>query len=121
MLFSLGIEGEWRKLKKRGLTADWEVKPKAAWNYGLQNREGAMQLLELPRATKTGKNIFSLEGSPLSVKLLGKKIPEWEAVNSVAGELPQCSASNDEPTEKLTLYPYGATKLRISVFPIVRG
>jgi DUF1680 family protein len=121
IIFSLGIEAEWRKLKTRGLTADWEVRPKTAWNYGLQNREGAAQLLELPRATKTSKNLFSLEGSPLSVKVLGKKIPEWGAVNGVAGELPQRSASNDQPIEKLTLYPYGATKLRISVFPTVRG
>jgi uncharacterized protein len=120
IVFSLGIEAEWRKLKTHGPTADWEVKPKAAWNYGMQDREGAAPL-ELPRATKTGKNIFSLEGSPLRVEVLGKKIPEWGAVSGVAGELPQRSESNDDPMEKLILYPYGATKLRISVFPTVLG
>jgi uncharacterized protein len=118
IVFSLGVEAEWQKLRTRGMTADWEVKPKAAWNYGLQNREGAAQLSEVSRSTKMGKNIFSLEGSPLTVEVLGKKIPEWRTANGVAGELPQSLASNAEPMEKLVLSPYGAAKLRITVFPL---
>src|SRR4029077_9312551 len=121
LLFSLGVDAEWQKLRTRGMTADWEVRPKSAWNYGLQNREGAAEVRELHRAAKTGRNIFSLEASPLRLELLAKKIPEWGAVNGVAGDLPQRSSSNYEPMEKVILYPYGATKLRITVFPTVRG
>ena len=99
------------------MTADWEVKPKSAWNYGLQISESTAQLSEVQHSTKAGKSIFSLEGSPLRVEVLGKKIPEWRTVNGVAGELPLSPASNAEPMEKLVLSPYGAAKLRITVFP----
>jgi DUF1680 family protein len=120
VVFSFGIDADWQKLRTRGMTADWEVKPKSTWNYGLQTCEGAAQLSEVPRPTKTGKSIFSLEGSPLRVEVFGKKIPEWKAANGVAGELPQNPAPNAEPMEKLVLSPYGAAKLRITVFPTVK-
>jgi DUF1680 family protein len=120
VVFSLGIDTDWQKLRTRGMTADWEVKPKSAWNYGLQTSEGTAQLSEVPHSTKTGKNIFSLEGSPLRVEVFGKKIPEWRTANGVAGELPQSPASTAEPIEKLVLSPYGAAKLRITVFPTVK-
>jgi DUF1680 family protein len=120
VVFSLGIDADWQKLRTRGMTADWEVKPKSAWNYGLQISEGAAQLSEVPRSTKTGKSIFSLEGSPLRVEVFGKRIPEWRAANEVAGELPHSPAPNAEPMEKLVLCPYGAAKLRVTVFPTVK-
>jgi DUF1680 family protein len=119
VVFSLGIDTDWQKLRTRGMTADWEVKPKSAWNYGLQISEGTA-LSEVPHSTKLGKSIFSLEGSPLRVEVFGKKIPEWRAANGVAAELPQSPASSAEPMEKLVLSPYGAAKLRITVFPTVK-
>jgi hypothetical protein len=103
------------------MTADWELKPKSAWNYGLQIGDGtALQLSEVRRPTKRGKSIFSLEGSPLRVGVVGKKIPEWTTEKGVAGELPQVPASSAEPMEKLVLCAYGAAKLRITVFPTTK-
>ncbi|MGB7844930.1 MAG: beta-L-arabinofuranosidase domain-containing protein [Candidatus Acidiferrum sp.] len=119
IVFSLGIEAEWRKLRTRVMTADWEVRPKSAWNYGLQIKEGNLQASEVRHPTRTGQSIFSLEGAPIELEIPGRKIPQWKAENSVAGELPPSPASSTEPVEKLVLSPYGAAKLRITVFPTV--
>lgn len=61
------------------LWMDWEVKPKSAWNYGLQISESTAQLSEVPRSTKTGKSIFSLEGARLGVEVVVKRSLNGEA------------------------------------------
>jgi uncharacterized protein len=119
ILYSLPIETEWQKLRTRGMTADWEVKPKTTWNYGLAMGGEGQQAPEIKRPTKSARGIFTLEGTPVSVKVEGKKIADWKAENGVAGELPPSpAASNGSPTESLLLVPYGAAKLRITVFPM---
>jgi hypothetical protein len=119
VVFSLGIAAEWRKLRERGMTADWEVRPASAWNYGLDFDEGTTQISENTRTIQPAHSIFSLEGSPLTVEISGRKVPAWKAENGVAAELPPSSATNAGPMERISLYPYGATKLRITVFPTI--
>jgi uncharacterized protein len=117
LLFSLNIDTEWRRLRSQGMTADWEARPKSAWNYSLQRGEHD-QLVEKTRQTAAGKSVFSLENAPVMVETQGRKTPEWKAVNGVAGELP-VTVTSPEPLETLTLVPYAAAKLRISVFPAI--
>jgi hypothetical protein len=119
ILFSLNIETEWQKLRVRGMTADWEAKPRSAWNYGLEVDKSHMELAHTERGAATRPSIFSLAGSPIRVMVQGKKISQWNDQNGVAGELPLSPASSPEPAEKLTLTPYAGAKLRITVFPVV--
>jgi hypothetical protein len=119
ILFSLNIETEWQKLRARGMTADWEARPKSDWNYGLEGGEGKPQFAEIAQSSKAGQNIFSLEGAPIRIETLGRKIPQWKAENGVAGELPLSPVSSNEPLEKVVLVPYGAAKLRITVVPVI--
>jgi hypothetical protein len=118
ILFSLGIKTEWRKLRTRGMTSDWEARPKSEWNYGLQTDGRERNLTEMIRSPKEGQSIFSLEGAPVRVESQGRKVPQWKAENGVAGELPASPVSSGEPVEKLTLIPYAAAKLRVTVFPV---
>jgi hypothetical protein len=119
ILFSLNIDTEWQKLRVRGMTADWEAKPRSAWNYGLEVDKSHMELAHTERGAATRPSIFSLAGSPIRVMVQGKKISQWNDQNGVAGELPLSPASSPEPAEKLTLTPYAGAKLRITVFPVV--
>ena len=120
ILFSLPIETEWQKLRTCGMTADWEARPRSAWNYGLPN-QGDVQLSETKHSANRGQSIFSLEGTPVKSEVQGRKIPRWRAENGVAGELPSGPVLSDQPAEKLALVPYGAAKLRITVFPMVQA
>jgi hypothetical protein len=57
----------------------------------------------------------------VKIEVQGRKIPRWRAENGVAGELPSGPVLSDQPAEKLALVPYGAAKLRITVFPMVQA
>jgi hypothetical protein len=47
-------------------------------------------------------------------------VPEWQLDEfQNAGQLPTSPVSSSEPLEEITLIPYGAAKLRITVFPIL--
>lgn len=117
LLFSLPIETAWEKLRTRGMTADWEARPKSAWNYALEMDERNPRLTEVASNSKTGKSVFDLDGALIRVEVPGRKTSQWKAENGVAGEMPSRKVSSTEPLEKLSLVPYGSAKLRITVFP----
>ena len=118
VIFSLNIAEDWKRLRTRGMTADWEVEPKSAWNYGLSVNEKTAESLKVTEQT-VEKDVFTLNGAPLRIEVKGRKAPGWQETQGVAGELPQSPVTSSEPEEILTLVPYGAAKLRITAFPEV--
>jgi Beta-L-arabinofuranosidase, GH127 middle domain/Beta-L-arabinofuranosidase, GH127 catalytic domain len=118
LLFSLPIETAWEKLRTRGMTADWEARPKSEWNYALEVNELNPRLAEMSSKSTTGESVLELGGAPIRVEVRGKKASQWKVENGVAGEMPPSKVSNSEPLEKLSLVPYSAAKLRITVFPV---
>ncbi len=43
-----------------------------------------------------------------------------QATDGVAEPVPQSPVTSEEPKERLTLVPYGAAKLRITAFPVLK-
>jgi len=119
LVYSLKIGEEWKKLRDKPPTADWEVYPTGPWNYGLaldpDKPEASIQVREKP----IGAYPFSPEGAPVELTATGRRIPEWELLNGSAAPLPESPVHSSEQPETLTLIPYGAAKLRITAFPIV--
>ena len=121
IIYSLDISTEWKKLRTRGMTADWEAYPKSAWNYALDiDEHRASTAMEVKRKN-TDRGVFTSEGAPICIEVKGKKIPQWQDENGCAGELPQSPTSSAQPQETLRLIPYGAAKLRITAFPELGG
>jgi len=121
VVYSLDILTEWRKLRTRGMTADWEAYPQSAWNYALEiNERTARGAVEL-KSTSLERGVFTREGAPVRIKVPGRRIPQWQSENGWAGELPQSPVASQEPRETLRLVPYGAAKLRITAFPELAG
>jgi Beta-L-arabinofuranosidase, GH127 middle domain/Beta-L-arabinofuranosidase, GH127 catalytic domain len=116
LIFSLGLDEDWRKLSPRGMTADWEVYPRSAWNYGVNVNEQTVAHLKVQQ-TKTGGNPFAPNGVPVRIQVKGRRIPGWKTEENVAAEPPQSPVASVEPEETLALVPYAATKLRITAFP----
>jgi hypothetical protein len=69
--------------------------------------------------------VWNLAHAPVEITVGAKKIPDWKIVNDVA---PQPVTARDglymgkvdSVSEKITLVPYGCTKVRIVAFPVVR-
>ncbi len=120
VIYSLDISTEWKKLKTRGMTADWEAYPKSTWNYALDIDEHTAGVVAELKRTSVERGVFTAEGAPIRLEVSGKKIPEWQEENGCAGELPQSPTTSTQPLEPLRLVPYGAAKLRITAFPELR-
>ncbi len=114
LVFSLDLKGSWVKLRDRGMTADWQVYPTRAWNYGLAV-EKEIRVVEGP----VGARPFA--GAPVSLEVSGRRVLRWVSEDGVALPLPVSPVASAEAEEMLTLVPYGAAKLRVTAFPQVQG
>jgi uncharacterized protein len=123
LVFSLRLEEEWKKITQ-GMSkpaiapaADWEVTSATPWNYGLQLEASALEQSIQVVEKAPGDHPFSPQGTPLELRIKGRRIPQWTLSNGSAGLLPESPVSSQEPEENLVLIPYGAAKLRVTAFP----
>lgn len=112
LVYSLRIDESWRKVKQAGPAADWEVFPRSPWNYGLPV-EPVFAVEERPLLRQP----FSAGNAPVLLKTTGRRVPDWMMANDSAGPVPRTPHATPYPEESLTLIPYGAAKLRVTVFP----
>jgi len=120
LVFSYPIGEDWVKLATRGMTADWQVFPSSPWNFALALKQGnapGLVVDELPVSVSP----FSLSEPPVKLQAFARKVPAWRAVDGVADPVPQSPVSSEEPEERITLVPYGAAKLRITAFPVLKA
>jgi hypothetical protein len=62
---------------------------------------------------------WTIEKAPVRIIAKAKKIPAWQKYGGITGPIPWSPITSIEPTEEVTLVPYGCTKLRISEFPVI--
>jgi hypothetical protein len=76
-----------------------------------------MQAVDKP----VGGYPFSPLGAPVEIRVTARRVPGWQMADGSAGPLPQSPAAGTGPDETITLVPYGAAKLRVTVFPQIDG
>jgi uncharacterized protein len=142
LYFSLRIDKEYKRVKidndnlnYKG-SADWEIRPRSDWNYGLIiDKEDLMrgnQVIENKVGTypfsDKGDMIWSADSSkyykwdmdaPVIIRVRGMRIKQWTLVNNSAGDPPPSPVTPDGNPEAITLVPYGCTRLRITEFPVM--
>jgi hypothetical protein len=62
---------------------------------------------------------FQPEGSPVTLSIPGKRVPSWQTnwTGRSVEDPPVSPVSSDQPEENVTLVPFGAQTLRVTVFP----
>jgi hypothetical protein len=77
------------------------------------HHDDAIEVVEQP----IGRVPFSATEPAVSLRVNGRRLPNWTLSNGSAGPLPEGALQSGEPLETLTLVPYGAAKLRVTAFP----
>lgn len=117
LVFAYSIAEDWRKLRDRGMTADWQVVPKSRWNYALKvNPSGRSQKITVSEDALTDQP-FALKGTATRLHVTGRLLPSWIASEGVAGTVAESPVESLELDETITMVPYAAAKLRITSFP----
>ncbi|OBZ13072.1 beta-L-arabinofuranosidase domain-containing protein [Bacillus sp. FJAT-26390] len=127
LVFSLRIEESWveqsnpaPQVKEPGFK-QYNINAESPWNYGLLlDRDNPEHSIEVVMSDMP-ENPFIQETTPIKLIAKGKRIPAWgKAPNGVsAAEPPVGPVYSAEPTEDITLVPFGAENLRVTYFPEV--
>ncbi len=116
LVFSYSPGEAWMKLRDHGETADWQVFPQRAWNFGLHVDEvsaPALEVVEAPVPTTP----FGAENTAVQLRVPAQQLLAWRSEDGVAAPLPTGKLTSKQPQETIALIPYAAAKLRVTAFP----
>lgn len=126
LLYALRVEEDWKFVESTDQHgAFYEVRPSSPWNYGLLETEvnKPADSFNFSRTDRSGEYPWTVANAPVRITTNGKRIPNWQLYNDMAGPLPHSRPAmhlQTAPAETITLLPYGCTRLRISEFPVVK-
>ena len=122
LVYALPIETEWTPVADpRYATAEfpaWNATPKGAWNYGLAFDPAAVEFERRPLPDDPWRD------PPTRLKVPARRIEGWDLqVNPknprqrYTPPLPDAAHRKAGAPETIALVPYGATHLRLTIFP----
>lgn len=137
LVYALSIQPAWTSLTEAYYSSEdfptWEATPTSEWNYGLAIDPAKVDSqVEVKRASSPPdltSNPWPWSSSPVSLSVPVRKIDGWvlrvdpeNPKQKYTPPLPEPEHFNaSETIERVSLVPYGAAKLRVSVFPKVKA
>jgi hypothetical protein len=127
LVYALKLGERWEKANDEKEGDYFSVYPTEDWNYGLLEDivKFPKQNLQVNIKPFPQSFIWNLQNAPIEITASAKKIPDWTLVNGVAHQ-PVTDRTGvykgtvDPEVKKITLVPYGFTKVRIVAFPVVK-
>jgi hypothetical protein len=133
LVYSLPIKANWSAVVvPKYTTADfpgWNAQPASAWNYGLRVDPAKLDADARFVSQQIASKDDPWTNPPLALTVAASKIEGWELQanpDKPAQKFTPClpdleTAKVASTTEQLTLFPYGSTQLRLTIFPNLRS
>ncbi|MCL3780165.1 hypothetical protein EMN47_07145 [Prolixibacteraceae bacterium JC049] len=115
-------DSRWQKGVDTHKWPSWEIYSNSKWNYGLVYDENnlAASFKVVKRDWPKDNFPFTHASNPISIMTKGAIIPEWKMdEHQLCGELMDSPVQTNTAIESIELVPMGASRLRISSFPVV--
>ncbi|MEO5603202.1 MAG: beta-L-arabinofuranosidase domain-containing protein [Cyclobacteriaceae bacterium] len=127
LVYALKVGERWEKASDEKEGDYFSVYPTEDWNYGLVEElvRSPKQNLQVNMKPFPKSFVWNLQNAPIEITTSAKKIPGWKAIDGVAHQ-PVTDRTGfykgtvEEQVNKITLVPYGFTKVRIVAFPVVK-
>jgi hypothetical protein len=117
LLFALPVAAT-EKRKGTERWSDEELYPAEAWNWAPLLKPGAEIPASQIEVRPLAQHAFDPSQAPLTLKVPGRAVANWERQDNSAGPLPPL-AQLAGAERNLELVPYASTRLRVTVFPRV--
>ncbi len=125
LIYSLPIREQWKAVQaypyqpKEGKKYYWQVFPQSPWNYALVMNEGHPDKTATFLRGKMNEDPFTAENTTGRIMVHGRKVDYWVIDSGAAAPPPASPARTSQPLEDLQLVPYGASRLRVTEFPVL--
>ena len=110
-------DARWREDVDLAKWPAFEIHPTSPWNYAIDLEDSSFEVVRRPWPKSNFP--FTHDENPISLRAVGRKLPEWgfDRFRLVA-ELQDSPVNTSSPAEQIELIPMGAARLRISAFPV---
>ena len=96
----------------------WAITPAGDWNYAIATTKEDFEKTAIVSVDDEFKGFpFELGAAPVSITVPAMKIKWTLEDNRYTPKIPQTIIPTEKETEMIKLIPYGATELRLTVFP----
>ena len=123
LVYSLKIEEEWNSTRDFAYGfKEYQVLPLSEWNYGLEIDQSDLEnAFEVVKTGTMPANPFEKATAPVTLKVNARRIPEWGYIhgNMFACDPPYGPVESTQPTEKVTLVPFGSGSIRLTCIPLI--
>jgi hypothetical protein len=96
----------------------WDILPASPWNYGLAGKESDIAAEVQVVERKVAGFPWDAGNSPIELRVPARQISAWKLPEKTIPSLPE-EPVGDGLLEMVTLVPYGATRIRLTVFPLL--
>jgi len=121
LVYALKIQEDAKPVQGFKTTPDfpaWDIRPASDWNYGLvlKGYDLAQQVQVIRRAVSGFP--WDVGNSPIELTAPAMKIADWVLPEKTNPKLPE-NPQGSGVIESVTLVPFGATRIRLTVFPLL--
>jgi len=137
LVYALPIETKWTSVAEAAYSSEefptWEANPAGEWNYGVAldpaKVSTQVEVKQKPSAQNLETSTWPWSDAPTVLTVPARKLEDWDYETNPKEPHQRFTPNLPDPgnlktrdqVERLTLVPFGATQLRMSIFPKLKG